>query len=722
MLSHSVRMGECCDWVAMDRIEELLAQMTLDEKVGQLNLVTAGQTVTGPQGSGDVTASIRAGNVGGVFNVWGRAVIAEMQKCAVEETRLGVPLFFALDVLHGHKTIFPIPLAEACAFDPSLWERTARAAAQEASGDGIDLTFAPMLDVTRDPRWGRIAEGPGEDPFVATKFAEAKVRGFQGADLGNAMAIAATAKHFCGGGAATAGRDYAPVDISERSLHEVYLPPFKAAVAAGCAAIMPAFNSVAGIPMTAATKLLRDYVRGELGFEGVVVSDYTAIPELIEHGVAADVVEAAALALRAGVDMDMVSGAFLHLPAALARGMVSIADIDASARRVLTLKQKLGLLDDPYRRVSISAVPQFDTENLALEAARRAIVLLTNDGILPLSPKAKRIAVIGPLAETRSEMLGPWAAAGDPKKGITILDGLRALLRDCDIVHGSGGGIDYADSGAIDAACTLCEQAELIILCVGEASWMSGEAASRASLDLPGRQRELAERVLSVGKPVVAILCSGRPLTAPWLVERAQAVLATWFLGHMAGTAIADVLTGRFNPTGRLAVTWPRDVGQIPISYSERSSGRPFDSSNPFTCRYLDLSSEPLLPFGHGLSYGHVVLSNLRVEPRTFRLEDAIRICVDARNEGDVAAESTIFLFVRDCVATVARPTLELKNWSKVLLDAKETKTVTLTLSTSELRYLSENFTWVAEAGEFEICVGLDAQRSSILTQRVILL
>lgn len=411
-----------CD---MSRVESLLSKMTIWEKVGQLNLVTAGQLVTGPSGSGDVMANIRAGNVGGVFNIWGREAVAAMQKAAVEESRLGAPLFFGLDVLHGFKTIFPVPLAEAGAFDPQLWEETARAAAEEASSEGIDLTFAPMLDVCRDPRWGRIVEGPGEDPLVAAKFAQAKIRGFQGASLSSNVAVGATAKHFCGGGAAQAGRDYAAVDMSDRELHEAYLPPFGAAVAAGCAAIMPAFNSLSGIPMTAHDALLAGWLRKRRGFNGLVISDFTAIAELIQHGVASDEVEAAALALKAGVDMDMVSGCYLRLPEAVARGLVAEVDIDAAVRRVLALKEKLGLLDDPYLRLRPTRAPRKTWNKLARDAARRSIVLLTNRGVLPLGQNIRRLAVVGPLADAPADMLGPWSAAGDPANAVTTLEALR---------------------------------------------------------------------------------------------------------------------------------------------------------------------------------------------------------------------------------------------------------------------------------------------------------
>jgi beta-glucosidase len=704
----------------MNLIDSLLATMTLEEKIGQLNMVAAGQAVTGPILGGEVTENIRAGRIGGVLNLWGREAIEAVQKLAVEETRLAIPLLFGLDVLHGHKTIFPIPLAEAGLFDPLLWERTARAAALEAAGDGIALTFAPMLDITRDPRWGRIAEGPGEDPLVGAKFAEAKIRGFQGPDLAAATSIAATAKHFCGGGAATAGRDYSAVDLSERALHEVYLPPFRAAVAAGCAAIMPAFNSVAGVPMTAHIGLLRGFLRRKLGFDGVIISDYNAIAELIQHGVASDPVEAAALALNASVDVDMMSGAYdRYLPDALARGLVDLEDINAAVRRVLRLKQKLGLFDDPYRHVAPAEYSARAHMELASDVARRAITLLSNRDILPLPADARRIAVIGPLADARAEMPGPWSAAGSADNCVTILEGLKAALPHCEITFNAGVSIDGDDMGGIEPACAFCAGADVVVLCLGEAAGMSGEAASRATPGLPGRQRDLAEAVLATGIPVVAILSSGRPLMVSWLVERARAALATWFLGDMAGHAIADVLTGRFNPTGRLPVTWPREIGQIPIFYAERSSGRPPDSTDHFTSKYLDLPIEPLFPFGHGLSFSHVELENLRVSREEFQLEDRIEVKVDAVNEGKIATEETIFLFVHDIVATVARPLMELKAWTKVALSPGQTKTVAFTLTAECFCFPDESFEPVVEPGAFDILVGLNADRKSLLTTRL---
>ncbi len=703
----------------MGRVDALLSKMTLREKVGQLNLVTAGQLVTGPSGSSEVIANIRAGNVGGVFNLWGREAVSAMQKAAVEESRLGVPLFFGLDVLHGFSTIFPVPLAEAGAFDPRLWEETARAAAEEAAREGIDLTFAPMLDVCRDPRWGRIVEGPGEDPLVAAQFAQAKIRGFQGAGLSSRVALAATAKHFCGGGAAQAGRDYAAVDMSDRELHETYLPPFAAAVAAGCAAVMPAFNSLAGIPLTAHGALLKGWLREKGGFDGVIISDYTAILELVEHGVAANKVEAAAIALKAGVDMDMVSGSYLGLPEALARGLVAQADIDAAARRVLALKEELGLLDDPNLRTRRAHAQGRKWNELALDAARRSIVLLTNRGVLPLDPKRRRVAVVGPLADARADMLGPWSAAGDPKNAVTTLEALRAAWTHGEVLHHPGVGLDSEDKSGIGGARALCATADAVVLCLGESAGMSGEAASRAMPGLPGRQRELAEAIMGAGPPVVLILSAGRPLMIADLIEPAAAVVASSWLGDRAGDAIVDILLGRFNPSGRLPITWPRDVGQIPIHYAQRSTGRPPQSTDPFTSKYLDLPNDPLFCFGHGLSFASVSLGNLRAVPDEFDEGASVRIEVEAANKGSVSTEETIFLFLHDAVACVARPLIELKAWAKVALTPGETRTVSFLLERSHFQFLNGTLDPVVEPGDFDVVVGLDADAKSALRTRI---
>ena len=585
----------------MGRIDTLLAAMTLEEKIGQLNMVAASRVVTGPGELHDLQEGIRTGRIGNLLNLWGADETRAVQRLAVEESRLGVPLLMGLDVIHGHHTIFPVSLAEACQFAPDLWEKTARVAAEEAAEDGVALTFAPMLDVARDPRWGRIIESPGEDTWVASQMAAAKTRGFQGRDLAARDSLAATAKHLCAYGAVTAGREYASADVSERTLHEIYLPPFAAAVAAGAAAIMPAFIDVAGVAMTANAKLLQGWLRGVVGFEGVVISDYNAVAELLNHGVAADLVEAAALALNAGVDIDMTSGAYVQcLPEALERGLVTIAAIDASVRRVLKLKERLGLFDDPYRRGSAPprAGRAAERRELAREAARRAIVLLSNrTGVLPLSPEIRRLAVIGPLAAAPGEMLGSWASAGRPEDAVSILEGLKAALPQCRIDHAAGVEITGDSTDGISAAVDLCADAEVVVLCLGESAAMSGEAASRVDLGLPGRQRALAEAILDLGKPVVVTLSSGRPLTLPWLFERADAVLGDVVSWARGGHAVADVLTGTFNPTGRLPVSWPRHVGQVPIFYNELPSGRPYAPGVHYSSTYLDAPPTPAISF-----------------------------------------------------------------------------------------------------------------------------
>jgi beta-glucosidase len=705
------------------RIDALLQKMTLEEKIGQLNLVAASRVVTGPGELRDLQEGIRTGRIGNLLNLWGADETRAVQRLAVEESRLGVPLLMGLDVIHGHHTIFPVSLAEACLFDPDLWEKTARVAAEEAAEDGVALTFAPMLDVARDPRWGRIIESPGEDTWIACQMAAAKTRGFQGRDLAAPDSVAATAKHLCAYGAVTAGREYASAEVSERTLHEIYLPPFAAAVAARTAAIMPAFISVASAPMTANSKLLVGWLRGVVGFEGVLISDYNAVAELLNHGVAADLVEAAALALNAGVDIDMTSGAYIQcLPEALERGLVTMAAIDASVRRVLKLKERLGLFDDPYRRGS---TPQDGRRaaarrELARDAARRAIVLLSNrTGALPLSPKIGRIAIIGPLAAAPGEMLGPWASAGKPDDAVSILEGLKAALPHCQIDHAAGVDIDGQKTDGIQAAIDLCASAEAVVLCLGESAAMSGEAASRVDIGLPGRQRALAEAILDLGKPVVVTLSSGRPLTAPWLFERADAVLATWFLGQEAGHAVAEVLTGTFNPTGRLPLSWPRDVGQVPIFYNELPSGRPYAPGVHYSSTYLDLPPTPQFPFGHGLSYSRFVLDSLRCEPTCVRTGDTVEVTIAVHNDSQADGEATAFLFVRDPVASVARPLLELKGVRKTFLRAGEREDVAWRLSVEDLSFVGPNLDRVLEPGRFEIHVGQCADAASLLSAAI---
>ena len=708
---------------ATNRIDRLLREMSLAEKLGQLTMTSAGYTVTGPTIEGDSTESIRAGTVGSLLNLFGAEHVREMQRLAVEESRLGIPLLFGFDVVHGYRTLFPIPLGEAAAFEPDLWALTAREAAKEAAADGLALTFAPMLDIARDPRWGRIAEGPGEDPLVGMRLAEAKVRGFQGDDLAAPVALAAVAKHYCAYGAAIAGRDYASADISERTLREVYLPPFAAAVASGVAAVMPAFNDLAGIPMTANAALLKGWLRRRLGFNGVIVSDYDAVAELIRHGIAADLAQASALALHAGVDVDMMGGAYRHgLPIALDRGWVVSADIDAAVRRVLTLKWRLGLFDDPYRRGATveTAEALWLRRRLARAAAARSLVLLTNEAnALPLSG-GSRIALIGPLADASGEMGGPWSAAASPEGHVSVLAGLKSMLSDAQVLYAPGVSIEGEDLSGLPHALEICAQSHAIVLCLGEAAAMSGEAASRAHPHLPGRQRQLAESIFErarvLRKPVILVLFSGRPLIVPSVIERADAAIAAWFPGSEAGNAIADVLLGRVSPSGRTAVTWPRSLGQVPLFFSARPTGRPADPKDKYTSKYLDSPNEPLFPFGHGLTYGRFTLSNLRLSKDTLMEADSLTVRVEVRNEGPRAAEETVFLFTHDKLASVARPVLELKGFGKIRLDPGQSGTVTLPLAGAELRFLGLNLEPVFEPGEVEILVGPCADRSKLLS------
>ncbi len=711
----------------MSRIETLIGTMTLAEKLGQLTMTAAGFTVTGPIIAGDSTEAIRAGTIGNLLNMVGAAHVREMQRLAVEESRLGIPLLIGFDVVHGHRILFPVPLGEAALFDPETWALTARESAKEAAAEGVAMTFAPMLDVARDPRWGRSVEGPGEDPWLGARIAEAKVRGFQGAGLAAADALAAVAKHYCAYGAVTAGRDYASADISERTLREVYMPPFAAAVASGVAAVMPAFMDLAGIPMTANKELLRGWLRGRWGFKGVIVSDYNAIAELMNHGIAGDLAEAAAHALKAGVDIDMMADAYRRgLPTALKRRLVSMAEIDESVRRVLTLKERLGLFDDPYRR---GAIPEPDAafahrRQLARDVGARAIVMLKNDkAALPLIGSLRRLAVIGPLADAPAEMRGPWWGAAGAEGHVSVVAGLRAARPDSQVLHAPGVAIDGEDVSGMAAALHLCAAADAILLCLGEAATMSGEAASRAHMGLPGKQRQFAEAVLekarAANKPVIVILFSGRPLVVPWLVEKADAVLAAWFLGSESGNAIADVLTGRVSPSGRTPVTWARAEGQIPIFFGERPGGRPANAKDHYTSKYLDVPNEPLFPFGHGLTYGRFALSNLRVTPVDAEDIDTLQIRVDVRNDGAMAAQETVFLFTHDKIASVARPLLELKGFAKIDLRPGETGTVTLSLRAAELRFLGIDLEPVFEPGDVEILVGPCADRAQLLAATV---
>ncbi len=696
--------------------------MTLSEKLGQLTMTACGYAVTGPTIAGDSTAAIKSGAIGNLLNLVGAEDVRDMQKLAVEQSRLGIPLLIGYDVIHGHRTLFPIPLGEAGLFDPPAWEATAREAAKEAAADGLALTFAPMLDVSRDPRWGRSAEGPGEDPWLGTRIAAAKVRGFQGADLSKADALAACAKHYCAYGPVTAGREYASVDISERTVLEVHLPPFASAVRAGVASIMPAFTDLAGVPMTANAAMLNGWLRGKLGFDGVLISDYNAIAELINHGIAADKAAAAALALKAGVDIDMMADAYRHgLPVALQRGWVTIEDIDTSVRRVLHLKERLGLFDDPYRRGAHveDAAQREKRRQLSRDIGTRSVVMLKNTGVLPLTNPLKRVALLGPLADASAEMRGPWWGAAGADSQVTVLAGLQAAFPAAQIAHASGVPIGEDEVSGMGAALQCCEGADVVILCVGEAATMSGEAASRAHLGLPGVQRSFCDLVLARARqlriPVIVVLFSGRPLVVPWLIEAADAVLAAWFPGSEAGNALADLISGRSSPSGRSAVSWPRALGQVPIFFGERPSGRPASATDHFTSKYLDVANDPLFPFGFGLSYGKFEYSNLQVTPQTVSQSQRIEARIEVANVGARAAEETVFLFTHDVLASVSRPLLELKAFAKIRLAPGGRGTVTLSFAAADLVFLGLNLEPVFEPGDIEIFVGPCADRAQLL-------
>lgn len=715
----------------MNRIDTLMARMTLPEKLGQLTMTASGYTVTGPVIAGDSTQAIIDGTIGNLLNMVGAGPAHEMQRLAVEQSRLGIPLLIGLDIIHGHRTLFPIPLAEAGIFDEAIWERTAREAAREGAAEGLAMTFAPMLDVSRDPRWGRTAEGPGEDPWLNARIAQAKVRGFQGKDLSSPESLAACAKHFVAYSPVTAGREYAAVDISERTLHEVHLPGFVAAIEAGVATLMPAFTDLNGVPMTAHVPLLRDWLRGEMGFDGVIVSDYNAIAELIKHGVAADLTDAAVLALKAGVDIDMMADAYRKgLPIALEQGRVTIEEIDACVRRVLRLKEQLGLFDDPYRRGATPEPAQVITDRhaLARDVAGKAIVMLKNErrndqDVLPLPAVPKALCVVGPLADASTEMKGPWWGAGEHEPAVSVLAGLRAALPQTDLRYAPGVAIEGGDDSGIAAAVALCDGADAVLLCLGERATMSGEAASRATPALPGQQQALAEAVIARARalriPVVAILFSGRPLVVPWLAEHADALLAAWFLGVEAGHAIADVVTGRVSPSGRTPMSWPRAVGQMPIWFGQRPTGRPMNPADYYTSKYQDVANTPLFAFGHGLTYGRIQYDELQVEPQRVREQDQLTISVRLRNVGTREAQETVFLFVRGKVSRVTRPLLELKGYTKLRLMPGKAGSVKLELPATELRYLGPDLQPLFEAGEVEIFVGPSAEPTGLLRQTI---
>jgi beta-glucosidase len=672
------------------RLESLLRRMTLEEKLGQLIQYTGSQP--------DIRGLAARGGVGCVFNYSGAAQTNALQRAAVEESRLKIPLLFANDVIHGYRTIFPIPLGIASSWDPGAAELAARIAAREASASGVRWTFAPMVDIARDPRWGRVTEGPGEDPYLGSAMAAAYVRGFQAKEISAPDSILACAKHFAAYGAAEAGRDYNTVDMSERTLRQVYLLPFEAAVDAGVWTIMSAFDSLNGVPATANKHLLKTILRGEWKFHGFVDSDYKAIAQLIDHGVAATPQEAALKAITAGVDMDMEDGSYATLAAAVRDGRLSESVIDAAVRRVLRAKFSLGLFERPYvdEQREKSVLLAAEHVDAARRVAQKSIVLLKNEGaLLPISKSVGSIALIGPLADSKVDMLGSWTATGKPEEAVTILEGVRAKA-------GPQVQIAHAVGEDITAAVDTAQKSDLVVLIVGEEGKMSGEASSRAFLDLPGRQQQLLEAIVATKKPVVLVIMSGRPLTISWAAANVPAIVWPWFPGSQAGNAIADILFGDVNPSGKLPITMPRSVGQIPIYYAHLPTGRPEDPADKYTSKYIDSPNDPLFVFGYGLSYTRFEYSDLRLSSGK---NGTFTVSADVRNAGQRAGDEIVQLYVRDLVASVSRPVKELKGFRRITLGVGEKQHVEFTITKNDLRFWGDSG-WTVEPGTFKVWIG----------------
>ncbi len=698
-----------------NKVDSVLKLMTLEEKIGQLSLYTSDMDQTGAFIRKEYIQDIKQGKVGAIFNAYGAAYTRKLQAMAMN-TRMRIPLLFGYDVIHGHRTIFPVPLAEASSWDLGAIELSARVAATEAAAEGLHWTFAPMCDIARDPRWGRVVEGAGEDPFLGSLIAKARVQGFQGSDLSAVNTVAACVKHFAAYGAAQAGRDYHSVDMSERMLRETYLAPYKAAIDAGAVTVMSSFNDLNGIPATANHFLMTEILRNEWNFMGFVVTDYTSIMELMFHGVAADTAQASEMSINAGIDMDMQSGFYNQaLEKLVKENKVSEKTIDEAVRRILKVKFQLGLFDDPYRycneerEKTTLMKPEF--LEAAREVARKSIVLLKNDNnLLPISKQTKNIAVIGPLADNKREMIGSWSAAGNWTKSISLLEGIKASAPQANVLYAKGCNIADDSTQYFAEALNVAKKSDVVILAIGEAAYMSGEAASRSSLDLPGVQLQLVQKIHELGKPVVVVLMNGRPLTINWIGEKIPAILETWFLGTQAGNAIADVLFGDYNPSGKLPITFPRAVGQIPIYYCMKNTGRPMDVNNKYTSKYLDISNEPLYPFGFGLSYTTFEYGEPMLNKKEMTEAEVLTVSIDVKNTGKYKGEEVVQLYIRDLVASVARPVKELKAFQKIELEAGQSKTVTFEISSKELSFYRADMSFGVEKGKFILMIGSNSR------------
>ena len=729
----------------MDRfLDNLLKRMTLEEKIGQLNLPVTGEITTGQAKSSDIATKIKRGEVGGLFNLKGVDKIRDVQRLAVENSRLGIPLLFGMDVIHGYETIFPIPLGLSCTWDIPAIEESARIAAVEASADGISWTFSPMVDISRDPRWGRVSEGSGEDPFLGALIARAMVRGYQGKDMSRNDEIMACIKHFALYGAAEAGRDYNTVDMSRQRMFNDYMLPYQAGVEAGAGSVMASFNEVEGVPATANKWLMTDVLRGAWGFNGFVVTDFTGISEMIEHGIG-DLQTVSARAINAGVDMDMVSEGFIGtLKKSVEEGKVSVETVNTACRRILEAKYKLGLFDNPYKYCDLKR-PARDIFTKEHRAAARKIagesfVLLKNEGlsptlapVLPLSPTGT-IAVIGPLANTRSNMPGTWSVAAVLDKSPSLVEGLTEWVSNQGkILYAKGSNLigdaayeeratmfgrslnrdNRTDQQLLDEALKIASQADVIVAALGESSEMSGESSSRTNLNLPDVQHTLMEALLKTGKPVVLVLFTGRPLVLNWEQEHVPAILNVWFGGSEAGPAIGDVLFGAVNPGGKLTMTFPKSVGQIPLYYAHKNTGRPLKEGKwfeKFRSNYLDVDNDALYPFGYGLSYTTFRFSDITLNRSSIGMDNELVASVTVTNTGDRAGSEVVQLYIRDLVGSVTRPVKELKGFEKIYLQPNESRTVRFTIAPEMLKFYNADLKFVAEPGDFDVMIGPDSR------------
>lgn len=721
-------------------ITELLAKMTLDEKLGQLNLPSSGDITTGQAKSADIAKKIEEGKVGGLFNIKSVAKIADVQKVAIEKGRLKIPLIFGMDVIHGYETAFPIPLGLSCSWDMKMIEKTARIAATEATADGINWTFSPMVDIAKDPRWGRVSEGSGEDAYLGSQISKAMVNGYQNSNLKNTTSMMACVKHFALYGASEAGRDYNTVDMSKIKMYNEYLPPYKAAVDAGVGSVMASFNEIDGIPATGNRWLLTDLLRKQWGFNGFVVTDYTGIPEMIDHGMG-DLQTVSALALKAGVDMDMVGeGLRTTLKKSLDEGKVTIKDIDQAVYRMLEAKYDLGLFENPYKNCDSNRAKTeiFTAENRAFsrKVASESMVLLKNDKqLLPLK-KSGTVALFGPLFDNKANMPGTWSVAANFDKSVTVIEGLKSTVgkevnilsaRGCNFLataaeekininpHNPNSYVrdNRSDDELIAEALEVAKKSDVLVAVLGEGAEMSGECSSRTSLELPKVQKRLLNELLKTGKPVVLVLFTGRPLVLVDENASVPAILNVWFPGSEAGLAISDVLFGDVVPSGKLTATWPRSVGQIPIYYSHKNTGRPLANEEgkfeKFRSNYLDERNEPLYPFGYGLSYTKFDYANVKISSKKMSKSDKITVSVDVKNSGNYDGKEIVQLYTRDLVGSVTRPVKELKGFQKVEIKKGETKTVSFTLSVEDLKFYNQNLDFVAEPGTFEVFVGANS-------------